>query len=138
MSQIVDNAITKIDKARTALTDLSIKENAKTNSALIKALKKEILVARKKGKTWSEISEALAQANIKTTPALLSIVFNSEKSKKNGEKTNKNTTKKTERTSKTQTKNNENAVAVPSPGAWGAVLEIEPGHHIVKADRTKL
>lgn len=129
MSQIVDNAITKIDKARTALTDLSIKENAKTNSALIKELKKEILVARKKGKTWSEISEALAKADIKATPALLSIVFNSGKQKKNGEKTNKNTAKKAAAPVKTP--------AVAPPPVAGAVPPPPPvaGGFTINKDR---
>lgn len=125
MSQIVDNAITKIDKARTALTDLSIKENAKTNSALIKALKKEILIARKAGKTWAEISEALSEASINASPALLSIIFNADKAKKNGEKTNKNTAKKAAAPVKTPAV--AGAVPPPPPVAGGFTINKDRG-----------
>ena len=82
-----------VEKGRKILTELITKPtNSKKESIL--ELKKEIIAAKKSGKTWKEIADALRTAEIETSVQTLSATFSIKKKKK--EATKKDTTKKVE------------------------------------------
>ena len=82
-----------VEKGRKILTELITKPtNSKKESIL--ELKKEIIAAKKSGKTWKEIADALRSAEIETSVQTLSATFPMKKKKKGA--TKKDTTKKVE------------------------------------------
>ena len=82
-----------VEKGRKILTELITKPtNSKKESIL--ELKKEIIAAKKSGKTWKEIADALRSAEIETSVQTLSATFPMKKKRK--EETKKEVVKKIE------------------------------------------
>ena len=82
-----------LEKGRKVLTELITKPTESKRESILE-LKKEIIAAKKSGKTWKEIADALRTAEIETSVQTLSATFSIKKKKK--EATKKETTKKVE------------------------------------------
>ena len=97
-----------VERGRKILTELITKPtNSKKESIL--ELKKEIIAAKKSGKTWKEIADALRSAEIETSVQTLSATFPMKKKRK--EETKKEVVKKIETKSVAGTTEKKNVFA---------------------------
>lgn len=114
----------RIDTAKEKLAALLQQESNKSNSDIIKLLKNEIKAARKSGKSWSKIQEALNEAGIQVSlPTLARPFSDAKKACKAGNKKEKTKTKTIINTVKTEQKG-----SVPPP-------LLKPGQFTIKPDR---
>lgn len=116
----------KVDKAKENLTALAQKENIKSMSDVIKSMKNEIKAARKSGKTWSQIQEALDEAGIKVSRPSIVKTFSFKK----------NADKKADTAEKKKEKNEVKSVSTQAQTQQKASLK--PGYFEIKPDREEL
>ena len=74
-----------LEKGRKVLTELITKPTESKRESILE-LKKEIIAAKKSGKTWKEIADALRTAEIETSVQTLSATFSIKKKKKEASK----------------------------------------------------
>lgn len=107
----------KLIKAKEKLRELREKQDNISNKALLKGLKNDIKEARKAGKTWTQIQEALKEAGIKVSAPTLSNNFGDTKKKKNENKLAKKSAKPVQAPPKT------------------APPVVPPGQFVIRPDR---
>lgn len=116
----------KIDTAKEKLAALLQEESNKSVSDIIKSIKNEIKMARKAGKSWSQIRRVLDEAGIQVSIPTLSKPFSNPK--KEGKAANKKEeTKAKARINAVKTEQKE---SVPPPQ--------RPGTFIMRPDRDEL
>lgn len=113
----------KLIKAKEKLRELREKQDNISDKALLKSLKNDIKEARKAGKTWKQITEALKEAGIKVSVPTLSNNFGDTKKKKNENKTAKKSAKPVQTTPK------------PKAAPQAAPPVVPPGQFVIRPDR---
>ena len=111
----------RIDTAKEKLAALLQEESNKSVSDIIKSIKNEIKMARKAGKSWSQIRRVLDEAGIQVSIPTLSKPFSCQKkADKARSKAEKKETKASVKTIKTEQKG-----SVPPPLTAGT-FQIKP------------